>query len=101
VRSGLDIARALSLGATLVGMGFPFLKAASESYEQVCALLETVVAEMKVAMQLSGASSIAELQQTDIVVTGETRAWLTMRGFEEQLRDMAQRRWHKYMATEM
>ena len=56
---------------------------------------------MKVAMQLSGASSIAELQQTDIVVTGETRAWLTMRGFEEQLRDMAQRRWHKYMATEM
>src|SRR2546428_4260387 len=101
VRSGLDIARALSLGATLVGMGFPFLKAASESYEQVCALLETVVAEMKVAMQLSGASSIAELQQTDIVVTGETRAWLTIRGFEEQLRDMAQRRWHKYMATEM
>jgi len=101
VRSGLDIARALSLGATLVGMGFPFLKAASESYEQVCALLETVVAEMKVAMQLSGASSIAELQQTDIVVTGETRAWLTMRGFEEQLKGMAQRRWHKYMATEM
>ena len=101
VRSGLDIARALSLGATLVGMGFPFLKAASESYEQVCALLETVVAEMKVAMQLSGASSIAELQQTDIVVTGETRAWLTMRGFEEQLKAMAQRRWHKYMATEM
>ena len=101
VRSGLDIARALSLGATLVGMGFPFLKAASESYEKVCELLETVVAEMKVAMQLSGASSIAELQQTDIVVTGETRAWLTMRGFEEQLKGMAQRRWHKYMATQM
>jgi isopentenyl-diphosphate delta-isomerase len=93
VRNGLDIARALALGATLVGIGFPFLKAASESYEAVCELLETIVAELKVAMQLSGAATIGQLQQTDIVVTGETCNWLTMRGFEEQLKSMARRRW--------
>lgn len=93
VRNGLDMARALALGASLVGIGFPFLKAASESYEAVCELLETIVAELKVAMQLSGAAAIGQLQQTDIVVTGETRNWLTMRGFEEQLKSMAQRRW--------
>ncbi len=92
VRSGLDIARALALGATLVGMGFPFLKAASESYEQVCELLETVVSELKVAMQLSGASTIAQLRQVDIVVIGETHNWLMMRGFEDELKAMAQRR---------
>lgn len=91
VRSGLDMARALALGATMVGMGFPFLKAASQSYEAVCELLETTIAELKVAMQLSGASTIAQLQQADIVVTGETRSWLTMRGFEETLKAMAQR----------
>ncbi len=95
VRSGLDIARALALGATLVGMGFPFLKAASESYEAVCELLETVVAEMKVAMQLSGAANIGQLREVDVVVTGETRNWLTLRGFEEELKAMAQRRWRK------
>jgi len=93
VRTGLDMARALALGATLVGMGFPFLKAASESYEKVCELLETVVAELKVAMQLSGASNIAQLRQVDVVVSGETRNWLTLRGFEEELKAMAQRRW--------
>jgi isopentenyl-diphosphate Delta-isomerase len=93
VRNGLDMARALSLGATLAGMGFPFLKAASESYDAVCELLETIVAQLKVAMQLSGAATIAQLRQTDIVVTGETRNWLTMRGFEEELKSMAQRRW--------
>ncbi len=95
VRSGLDIARALALGATLVGMGFPFLKAASQSYEAVCELLESVVAELKVAMQLSGASSITQLREVDVVVTGETRNWLTLRGFEEDLKAMAQRRWRK------
>lgn len=95
VRSGLDIARALALGATLVGMGFPFLKAASQSYEAICALLETVVAQLKVAMQLSGAANIAQMRQVDVVVTGETRNWLTLRGFEADLKAMAQRRWRK------
>src|SRR5712691_5101049 len=95
VRNGLDMARALALGATLVGMGFPFLKAASESYEKVCELLETVIAELKVAMQLSGANRIEQMRQVDIVVTGETGNWLRLRGFEEVLKAMAQRRWRK------
>ena len=46
-------------------------------------------------MQLSGAASITQLRGVDIVVTGETRAWLMLRGFEEHLKDMAQRRWRK------
>jgi isopentenyl-diphosphate delta-isomerase len=99
VRNGLDVARALSLGATLVGMGFPFLKAASESYEKVCELLEAVVAELQVAMQLSGAASIPQLRQADVVVTGETRVWLTLRGFDSELKEMAQRRWRRMHAT--
>lgn len=92
VRNGLDMARALALGATLVGMGFPFLKAASLGYDAVCELLETLIAELKVAMQLSGASSIEAMRRVDVVVTGETRNWLTLRGFEEALIAMAQRR---------
>ncbi len=79
----------------MVGIGFPFLKAASESYEKVCELLATIVAEMKVAMQLSGAASIADLRATDVVVTGATREWLTLRGFEDDLKAMARRRWQR------
>lgn len=95
VRSGLDMARALALGASLVGMGFPFLKAASQSYEQVCVLLEDTIAALKVAMQLSGAKTIAQLRQVDVVVTGATREWLSLRGFDAQLMEMAQRRWRQ------
>lgn len=95
VRSGLDIARAITLGASIVGMAFPFLKAASQSYESVCELLETVIAQLKVAMQLTGAASIKQLQEVDVVVTGASREWLTLRGFEEDLKAMAQRRWRR------
>jgi isopentenyl-diphosphate delta-isomerase len=95
VRNGLDVARALALGASLVGLGFPFLKAASESYEKVSELLENIIAQLKVAMQLSGAATIAQLHQADVVLTGFSREWLTLRGFEDDLKGMAQRRWRK------
>jgi isopentenyl-diphosphate delta-isomerase len=91
VRSGLDAARALSLGATLIGMGFPFLKAASEGLETVRAFLDQFLAELRVAMQLTGAATIAEMQHRPVVTTGMTREWLAARGFERELRAMARR----------
>jgi isopentenyl-diphosphate delta-isomerase len=94
VRSGLDAARALALGATLIGIGFPFLKAASESYECVCQVVEDTITQLKVAMQLSGANSLAQLRAVDVVVTGASREWLILRGFEDELKTMAQRRHH-------
>jgi isopentenyl-diphosphate delta-isomerase len=92
VRSGLDAARALALGATLVGMAFPFLRAASEGYEAVRDFIAQFVAELKVAIQLSGADSIAGLRATDVVIGGATREWLELRGFGRDLQTMAQRR---------
>ena len=91
VRTGLDAARALALGATLVGMAFPFLKAASESYEAVQAFVRQFVLELNVAMQLSGAADVAQLRQADVLVSGETRQWLELRGFGETLRGLANR----------
>jgi isopentenyl-diphosphate delta-isomerase len=92
VRSGLDIARALALGASLVGMAFPFLKAASESFQAVCEVMDTFIWQLKVAMQLSGAPTVAALRQVNLVVTGETYHWLSLRGFEETLKQFARRR---------
>lgn len=91
VRSGLDAARALALGATLVGLGFPFLKAAAESETAVRDFLEQFLAELRVAMQLTGSASVAELRRAPVVVTGATRAWLELRGFGEALHKLAQR----------
>lgn len=91
VRSGLDAARALALGATLVGMGFPFLKAASEGVDAVRAFLDQFIAELQVAMQLTGCANLDALRQAPVVVTGATREWLDLRGFGDALRAMARR----------
>lgn len=91
VRSGLDIARALALGASVAGMAFPLLQAASEGLEAVCELVERLILELKVAMQLSGAASIAAMRQVGVVVTGETYHWLKLRGFEGSLQELARR----------
>ena len=91
VRSGLDVARALALGATLVAMGFPFLKAASEGDAALRSFFEGVTAELRVAMQLAGARTLADLARAPLVVTGMTREWLDLRGFEKQVRAYARR----------
>jgi isopentenyl-diphosphate Delta-isomerase len=91
VRSGLDAARALALGASLVGMGFPFLKAASEGEASLRAFLQRFLAELRVAMQLAGAATVGDLRRAPVIVGGATREWLELRGFGEELRGMARR----------
>ncbi len=91
IRSGLDAARALALGATLVGVGFPLLRAASESDEAVTSFLEDFLLELRVAMHLTGAATVADLHRVPVVTTGATRAWLELRGFGPDLATLAQR----------
>lgn len=91
VRSGLDAARALALGATLVGMGFPFLKAASEGLDAIREFLEQFLGELRVAMQLTGSATVADLQRAPVLVLGQSGAWLERRGFGDALREMARR----------
>ncbi len=76
VRSGLDVARALALGATAAGTAKGILAAASAGPEETRRELELLVHELKVAMFLTGSRSVAELQKAPYVVTGETRPWL-------------------------
>lgn len=66
IRSGLDAAKAIALGADLVGLAQPFLEAAVESAEAVAARIERVVRELRIAMFCAGARTLAELRQRPI-----------------------------------
>lgn len=71
IRSGLDAAKALGLGADLVGMARPFLVAASRSVESVVDLVHRTVEELKVAMVCVGARRPEELRDARITRVGD------------------------------
>jgi isopentenyl-diphosphate delta-isomerase len=76
VRTGLDAARALALGATAVGVARPLLLTALDGYESVAAWIEQFVAELETAMFLTGAASLPDLQRRPPIVLGQTADWL-------------------------
>ncbi|MCC7551767.1 MAG: type 2 isopentenyl-diphosphate Delta-isomerase [Methanobacterium sp.] len=85
IRNGLDAVKALALGADLVGMALPALKAVYQSDDALSSFLLKFIEEMKVAMYLVGASNLEELKKTDLVITGKTKEWLTERGYDTKI----------------
>ena len=80
IRSGIDGAKAIALGASYFGFARPLLKAAMESKEKVKEIIEEYIHELKVAMFLTGARNIEELRSRDVVITGKVAEWLKARG---------------------
>jgi isopentenyl-diphosphate delta-isomerase len=68
IRSGLDAAKAIALGADLVGMARPFLEAAMESTEAVVGRIERVNRELEVAMFCTGAQDLETLRRVELSV---------------------------------
>jgi isopentenyl-diphosphate delta-isomerase len=80
IRNGLDAARALALGAELVGVGRLAIDAATEGPEALTAVVERLVDELRTAMVLIGVRDLAEMAWRSPVLSGPTLAWATQRG---------------------
>ncbi|MGA9532146.1 MAG: type 2 isopentenyl-diphosphate Delta-isomerase [Anaerolineales bacterium] len=61
LRSGLDIAKCIALGATLGGMASPFLKAATISTDAVVDAIQLASAEIRICMFATGSATLADL----------------------------------------
>ncbi|MDF9747767.1 type 2 isopentenyl-diphosphate Delta-isomerase [Natrinema salsiterrestre] len=79
VRSGLDVAKAIALGARAGGLAKPFLAPAGRGVDAVVELIETLVLELRTAMFVTGSASVSELRDTERVVLGRTKEYLDRR----------------------
>jgi isopentenyl-diphosphate delta-isomerase len=71
LRSGVDIAKCIALGAELGGMASPYLKAAVKSTKAVVETISEVSRELRVAMFGAGAANIGALQSVPLIYRGQ------------------------------
>lgn len=62
LRNGLEVAKALALGADLAGLALPFLQAAADSELALQELIETLSAEIATVLFCTGSASLADLR---------------------------------------
>ncbi|MBN1178332.1 MAG: type 2 isopentenyl-diphosphate Delta-isomerase [Anaerolineae bacterium] len=67
VQNGIDVAKALALGADVCGVARALLAAADTSAEAVARALTTLVAQLRAAMFAAGAPDVAALRHTPLV----------------------------------
>ncbi|MDF2924369.1 MAG: isopentenyl pyrophosphate isomerase [Paenibacillaceae bacterium] len=86
IRSGMDVAKALALGASAAGISGLFLKALFEEGEQG---LQTAIVrclqETAIVMAALGAADVQSMHSLPVVITGETAEWCQLRGIDLSL----------------
>ncbi len=83
LRSGMDLAKSIALGAVAGGMALPFIQAAIDGGEEECVVLgKTVEKVLKSTMFLTGSKTIKELQNQPLIKSTE------FNHFAKQLTDL-------------
>jgi isopentenyl-diphosphate delta-isomerase len=65
LRNGLDVAKAIALGADISGLAWPFLQAAAESVDAVDALVQLLIAEITTVLFCTGNATLYQLKHSD------------------------------------
>jgi isopentenyl-diphosphate delta-isomerase len=80
IRSGLDIAKSIALGADICGIALPFLRILkTKGKKSVEEFVDKLQEELRIAMILTGSKSIEELKRTKYVLTGKVKDWAEQR----------------------
>lgn len=67
LRGGLELAKAIALGANIGGIAGPFLSAANRSVESVLTLIQEIELELRITMFAAGVVDIQSLANTPLV----------------------------------
>lgn len=85
IKQVTDILYALALGARAVGLGgFMLKKIKNDGVDATVLMIKEWQAMLKQLMLLVGAESLADLRQTDLLVTGDLLTYANQRGIDTQ-----------------
>jgi isopentenyl-diphosphate delta-isomerase len=90
IRTGMDMAKALALGADCCGIAHPVLKTA-ENYTKLEKIVGEILLQLKKTMFLTGSETVQELKKTRVVVSGTMREVLEIRGYGKILKKFLMR----------
>lgn len=76
VADGVDVAKAIALGATAAGMARPLLKAQARGEAALDAAIVQIVSELRTAMVLTGSANLGALASADRTLGTRLRAWI-------------------------
>lgn len=85
IRTALDTAKALAVGADLVGIAGSFLKVLlREGSEELDKMVEDMIYRLKAVFLMTGAQNIDEIRKKPVIITGRTGEWLRLRGINPE-----------------
>jgi len=80
LRSGMDLAKSIALGATIGSAALPILRALKQNgIKGVGEWIDALVAGLKTAMVLSGCPDLSALRHAEIVMSGPLLEWAQQR----------------------
>ncbi|MBU8907226.1 type 2 isopentenyl-diphosphate Delta-isomerase [Desertibacillus haloalkaliphilus] len=83
IQSALEVAKAVALGASAVGIAGHFLKILMEQgIDDLLIAVKELEAHLRFIMTALGAQTIQDLQHVPLVLKGETHHWLEQRGVD-------------------
>jgi len=77
LRNGLEVAKCLSLGAEACGMARPMIESADRGRPALETFAEQTIKELKTAMFVTGAKTVADLRRVRKVVTPPLTYWVS------------------------
>ncbi|EQB64415.1 MAG: hypothetical protein AMDU2_EPLC00014G0020 [Thermoplasmatales archaeon E-plasma] len=76
LRNGLDLAKAIKIGAEIGGFARSFLSGADQGIKILESNINMTVRELKIAMLLTGSSKISDLRKARSMITGKLKEWI-------------------------
>jgi isopentenyl-diphosphate delta-isomerase len=67
LRNGVEVAKAIALGADIAGLAWPFLQAAADSTAAVDALVQLLIAEITTVLFCTGNATVSQLKQSNAI----------------------------------